>query len=123
MVFKFNIKIHRIVHVYIAISLLYCTRLQVMLQVMVKLEKEKSQGNNKNKKRREFAKIYNYDSEITEIISDSNMPPLPSVQASTHKSYLVRQNGIVDVDGFNAAVQKIGNESIDNFPQYMNDLS
>ena len=70
---------------------LICT----ILQVLVKLKKEKSQGNNKNKKkRRGFEENkYDYDPESTVIISDNNMPPLPSVQASTHSScYLVRQN-------------------------------
>ena len=58
---------------------------------------------------------YDYDSESTVIISDNDMAPLPnlpSVQASTHSScYLVRQNAFVGVDGFNAAMQKMRNES------------
>ena len=85
-------------------------------------KRKKSRKQQKSKKRREFDKnIYNYDSESTDIVSDNDMPPLPSVQPSTHRSYLVRQNGFIGVDGFNAAIQKMRNESIDNFPQYMND--
>ena len=67
-----------------------------------------------------------YDSESTDIISDTDMPPLPSVQEGTHRtdrSYIVRQNGFVGVDGFNAAMQKQRNESVDNFPDNMYDTS
>ena len=87
---------------------LICT----ILQVLVKLKKEKNQGNNKlKKKERNLKKIsmIDYDSESTVIISDNDMPPLPSVQASTHSfCYLVRENA--GVDGFNAAMQKMRNE-------------
>ena len=38
------------------------------------------------------------------------MPPLPSVQASTHSPCLERENAFVGVDGFNAAMQKMRNE-------------
>ena len=62
-----------------------------------------------------------YDSESTDIISDTDMPPFPLVQESPHRtnrSCLIRQNAFVGVDGFNAAMQKLRNESVDNFPNH-----
>jgi len=74
-------------------------------------KRKKSRKQRKSKKRRESEENkYDYDSESTDIISDNDMPPLPSVQASTHSCSLVRENAFVGVDGFNAAMQKMRNE-------------
>ena len=72
-------------------------------------KRKKSKKHQKSKKRKELAEN-NYDSESTDIISDNDMPPLPSAQAST-RSTLVRQNAFVGVDGYNAAMQKLRNET------------
>ena len=86
---------------------------------------KKRKKSRKQKNPREFEENL-YDSESTDIISDTDMPPLPSVHEGTYRtdrSYLVRQNGFVGVDGFNAAMQKLRNECVDNFPDNMYDTS
>ena len=74
-------------------------------------KKKEVKETTKIKNRREVEENkYDYYSESTDIISDNDMPSLPSVQESTHSSCLVRENAFVSVHGFNAAMQKMRNE-------------